>query len=281
MNIAISGCTGFIGSELISFFADKNINVIKIFRSDFNSAFEKLVTKINDCDAVINLSGATINKRWTNKYKNEIYESRINTTKILVKAICACKEKPKVFINASAIGIYDDINIHTESSKNFAENFISKVVNDWEKEASFVNDCNVNYYILRLGIVLSKNGGIIKKLMPFFKYGLGAKIGNGKQYFSYIYISDLINIIELAMFQKITPGVINVVVPKYITNSEFTQKLAIALNKKAFFTVPKFILKIIYGEGAEVLTSGQAVIPQKLIDYGYKFEKTNISDILK
>ncbi len=280
MKIFITGASGFIGTNLGNYLTANGFEIIPISRKDLSGTSLELSLKIDGAFAIINLAGATISKRWTRKYKREIYTSRIFTTKKIVEAIGLCKQRPEILINASAIGIYDDIHIHDEQSKYIAYNYLAKVVRDWEHATNCAMEFGTQVYIFRLGIVLGRNGGILKKMVSLFKLGLGGKIGNGKQYFSFIHIKDILNVFELALMKKLSVGVYNLTSPEILSNKDFTKQIAKILKRSAFFTVPTSLLHILYNEGATVLTGGQAAVPTNLLEQGYKFHFIKLFDAL-
>ncbi len=281
MKIVITGASGFIGKALVNFLTSQGNVIVQIERKDYSLPLHEFALKIQNSDAIINLTGASISKRWTRKYKYEIYTSRILTTRKIVDAISICKTKPKILINASAIGIYDDFHIHDEQSTHLAFNYLSKIIRDWEHAANRAFEYGTQVFIFRLGIVISKDGGMLKKVLPIFKFGLGGKIGNGKQFFSFIHINDLLNVFKLAINNTLPSGIYNLTSPEILTNLEFTKQFAQILKNPTLFNIPKFILRILYGEGANVLTSGQAAIPAKLLENGYKFKYEKLLDALK
>lgn len=269
MLITIIGHSGFIGKSLSDFLTNKGHSVIKFNRTDFFSDSNNF--KIYNSDVIINLAGKPIIGRWTSKYKQEIYNSRINTTNIIVNIISKSERKPKLLINASAIGIYSNEGLHDEYSNNFSGNFISQLVLDWENEAKKAEQYGVRTIITRFGIVLGKNGGAFPKMTKPFKYCLGGNIGTGNQNFSFIHIKDLLNAFEFLINNPDAKGIYNIVSPNPIKNKDFTKSISKKLHKPTFFNVPKWILKLIYGEGASVLTEGQSVIPKKLIESNFNF----------
>jgi uncharacterized protein (TIGR01777 family) len=281
MKILITGASGFVGTNLFNYLVKKDFEINVITRKDLQGTSNELSLKIEGTYAIINLAGASVSKRWTRKHKRDIYTSRIFTTKKIVEAIGLCKNPPEILINASAIGIYDDINIHNEQSKHLAYNYLAKVVRDWEHVANNAMKFGTKVYIFRLGIVLGKNGGVLKKLIPLFKLGLGGKIGNGKQFFSFIHIQDILSVFELALMKKISVGLYNLTSPEILLNSDFTKQIAEIIGKPAFFNIPKFIFKILFGEGANVISGGQAAVPENLIEQGYKFHYISLKDALK
>ncbi len=264
MKVAIIGGSGFIGSFLQKEFKNpliidsKNINELH---------------KIKDMDIVINLAGATILKRWSEKYKKSLYSSRIETTKNIVKIIN--DSNVKYFISTSAIGIYPNNCICDENSE-FADNFLANLAKNWEKEAL---KCNKPTSILRLSVVIG-NGGALKQMLFPFKYGFGATIGRGCGYMSFIDIRDLVRIYKFLIDKKIT-GIFNASAPYPTTNYEFSINLAKIFNKKVPFIIPPFFFKILYGEGAEVLLSSQRVYPKKLMENGFEFKYPCIQESIK
>ena len=264
MKVAIIGGKGFIGRNLAKEFKD----ILIIDRKNF---FE--VEKIRECDVVVNLAGATILKRWSENYKKELFSSRIETTKKVVEIIN--NSDVKYFISTSAIGIYKN-NCSCDERGEFGDGFLSNLAKEWEKEAL---KCNKSTSILRLSVVLGKDGGALKNMLLPFKLNLGGTIGKGCNFMSFIDIRDLMRIYKFLIQNRLT-GIFNASTPFYTTNYEFTKTLAKALNKKAFFSIPPFILKIIYGEGAEVLLSSQKVLPKKLIEAGFEFKYPTIEKSL-
>src|SRR5574344_1260401 len=249
--IAISGASGFVGQSLVDFFSKQNYKVVQIKRDILNNSL-KLDELINSSDVVINLSGANIINRWSESYKKLLISSRLDTTKKLVESLNRVEKKDKLFISTSAVGIYD----------NKAKYESTKVA------------------IFRFGIVLGKNGGAFQKMITPFKLGLGGIIGSGKQHFSYIHIEDLIEVYKFVIENSLD-GVFNCTAPTPTTNYEFTKTLGRVLNRPTIFPIPEFVLKLIFSEGAKVLTDGQSVIPKRLVDLGFNFKYKNIDETLK
>jgi uncharacterized protein (TIGR01777 family) len=282
VKIAITGGSGFIGRNLVNFFTKLQWPVIQISRSDFAKGTTHLAKLIIGVDSIINLAGAPVVKRWTAAYKNEILSSRIETTNAFVGAIQLTEIalRPSVIISASAIGIYSNENIHDESSVEFGHGFLSEVCSKWESGLEPLNSTNVRTCIVRLGLVLGKDGGSLQKMLPVFKAGFGGKIGSGKQGFSFIHIDDLCRAIEFLLLNEKCRGIYNLVAPEITTNIGFTKAMARTLKRPALFTVPSFALKLIYGEGSETILSGQFVYPKRLLDEGFRFEYPEIAQAL-
>ena len=263
MKVAIIGAGGFIGKNLANEFK----NPLLINRNLEN------IEKIKECDVVINLAGATILKRWSENYKKILFDSRIETTKKVVEIIN--NSNVKYFISTSAIGIYPN-NCSCDENGKTANNFLANLAKKWEEEAF---RATIPTAVLRLSVVLGKNGGAIKQMLLPFKLNLGGSIGRGCNFMSFIDIRDLIRIYKFLIGKRVT-GIFNISTPFYTTNYEFTKTLAKALNKKAPFIIPPFMLKILYKEGAEVLLSSQKVLPKRLLEEGFKFRYPTIEKSL-
>ena len=276
--IAITGASGFVGTSLTKYFSDLGYKIIPISRDILNNN-KKLEETLNQTDIVINLAGANIINRWSESYKKLLYSSRIDTTSKIVNAINSIENKPKLLISTSAVGIYDNKSTHNENG-TFSNDFLSNLCQDWEKEALKANNETTKVAIFRFGIVLGRDGGAFAKMITPFKLGLGGIIGSGNQAFSYIHIVDLLRAYQFVIENKFS-GVFNLTAPKPTTNLLFTRALGKALRRPTIFPVPEFILKLIFSEGAKVLTDGQDVIPEKLLSLGFKFEYKNIEETLQ
>ena len=280
MIVALTGASGFVGQAVARKLGEKGWTIrvinhknITLPIRDFNEQF------IEGTDVVINLAGAPVSRKWTVEWKEEIYNSRIITTQKIAEAINSATIKPSLLISASAVGIYDSINTHSESSMQFADSFLSKVCRDWEDEAwKAAPSCRV--VIFRMGVVLGENGGALEKMQGPFSYGLGGKIGNGRQVMSFIHLTDLVDALIFTIENQGMVGVYNAVTPFPVTNSEFTDKLGKILGHPAILTIPSFVLKIIYGEGAQVLLEGQRVLPERLEKAGFRFRYPTLQNAL-
>ncbi|CUS94552.1 hypothetical protein JGI14_10916 [Candidatus Kryptonium thompsonii] len=297
--IAIAGGTGFIGSYVAKFLLKDGYRVLISSRNP-ERVSERLkefdvfkwdpetenfpVEVVQRADVLINLIGETISQRWTEKVKEKLRSSRIDSTRKIVEAFSKVDSLGKTFISASAIGIYGGKRdeILTESS-SYGDDFLSKLCIDWENEAKRASEFGVRTVILRIGIVIGENGGFLARLTPIFKLGLGGKIGDGKMWMSWVHIEDLVRVIKFAIENETVSGVYNVVSPNPVTNEEFTRTFAKVLNRPAFLPVPKFALKVLFGsELTEVaLTSSQRVKPERLLELGFEFKYSDIETALK
>jgi len=286
LNIKITGLNGYLGRLISRDLKERGHMVSGIDRNSLYSPGSILETEIKSSDVIINLSGAPILKRWTEKNKKTIYESRITTTTNLVQAINVLEpeQRPKKFISASAIGIYQPGISHDEISTRYENKFVGKVVQDWEKCLNGLPD-SIQLNIFRIGLVLGKNAKTIKNLRIPFNLGLGGKIGSGKQAFPFIHEKDLVKafvwVVEDFNFNK----TFNLVAPKKISNSEFTKALAKNLNRPAFMSVPEFVVKVFFGEAASLLLKSPEVEPKALLSNGFMFQfptiESAISEIIK
>ncbi len=268
LKIAVTGASGFIGTHIRKKFDDH----VVIKRDD---SVEEIRRKLKDVHAVINLAGAPIIKRWSPEYKKRILNSRINTTRKIVRAIN--ESGVKYLISTSAIGIYPDDRECDEDCKIPSHDFLGNLSRAWESEA---RKCNKKLVILRLGVVLGKEGGALKKMLLPFRLGLGGPIGKGEMFTSWIDIADLLKIYEFIMTRKLV-GTFNAVSPRPVTNKELTTTLARVLKRPAIIPVPPFVLRIIYGEAASVLAGSKKVFPKRLLKEGFKFEYPDIEKSLR
>ena len=284
MKIAMSGASGFVGTRLSEAFREAGYEVIPIARDDFMRGVERVRGLISGAEVVVNLAGAPIIARWSERYKRELYSSRIDTTRMMVQCMEGIKqqERPSTFISTSAVGIYaNGDKAHTESDYEYAgDGFLGMLARDWEKEADRAGGLGIRTVILRFGIVLSPEGGALAKMLVPFRLGLGGRVGSGKQYVSWMHMDDLIGVFRHVIDSSMR-GVYNLTSPGPVTNAEFTQALGRVLRRPAILWVPEFALKAQFGEGAQVLTEGQRVLPQRLLQEGYEFLHEEIFESLQ
>jgi len=285
LEIRITGFSGYLGIGISEALKKQGHNVLGIERKLIYGSTATLSKNIEDSDIIINLAGAPVLQRWTKRKKTLVYESRVRTTRNLVKAINSLPQdnQPKKFISASAIGIYKSGFKHDENSTNFDDGFIGTVTKDWEEASSGLVK-NVQRNIFRIGLVLGKNAKTITNLLLPFKLGLGSIFGKGKQPFPFVHEKDVIAAFVWAVNDLDNSGIFNLVAPEHISNKEFTKTLAKILNRPAFFSIPDFVLKLIMGEVAVLLTESPEVEPKNLIKLGFLFKypdiKTTLAEIL-
>jgi len=300
MNILITGATGFVGKTLvkrlikekpdaalyllvrsvdsaISLFDSDNIHLI-----EWKSIYDSFDLDVKELDCVINLMGAGIaDKRWTNERKKELYNSRVDGTKNLIKILYEKKIKIKNVIQMSAIGIYEQSSSPINENAKLSHDFLGKLCQDWEQAITSQKEMIPNYCILRAGIIIGKNGGAIQKMLPVFSLGLGGKLASGNQYMSWIHLDDLISLILKNLEHSAGAKIYNATSPYTVKNSDFTKVMGDLLRKPTFFSVPKFALKIAAGEVAETILSNHNILPQKLKDEKFIFRYPTLENALK
>ena len=301
MKVVVTGATGFVGMKLVERLHSLGDRIVVLARNvqKANGQFPKeffpnidvvgynplllgdWTNTISGAEAIINLAGEPLaGVRWTDQRKQEIRDSRILTTKVLVQAIAKADVKPKVLISGSAIGYYGASLDKTFDEYSYAGNdFLANVCKDWEAEADRVTDLGVRLVKLRTGIVLGL-GGAIAKMLPIFQVGGGGKIGSGKQWFSWIHRDDLVDLIIYALTNPQITGALNATAPQPVTNADFTVAFAKALKRPAFLPVPAAALILIFGEGASVLLDGQRVLPKKAELNKFSFKYPDIDKAL-
>ncbi len=285
--IAVTGASGLIGSALVGYLKSQGHTVQRLVRRAAVSSEEITwdpiagtvdMEALAGVDAVIHLAGAGVSdKRWTKKYRSEILNSRLLGTTTIAKAVAIVK--PQVFISASAIGWYGESgNRAVIESDRVGDDFLAAVCHEWESAADLAGD--VRTVKLRTGLVLDPTGGALGKMLPIFRFGLGGKLSNGKQWWSWITLHDQIRAIAFLLESKVS-GPVNLTSPNPVTNTEFTAGLARAMHRPALFPVPAFALKIVLGGfSAEVLGS-KKVMPQVLTEAGFTFDYPHISSALE
>jgi uncharacterized protein len=302
MKIVVTGATGFVGVKLVERLHALGDHIVVLARNPQKATrqfpqntfpnvevigympFElgDWAKEISGSDAVINLAGEPIaGVRWTDKRKQEIRDSRILTTKVLVEAIAKADVKPQVLISGSAIGYYStSLDKSFDEYSNAGDDFLANVCKDWEAAAESVTSLGLRLVKLRTGIVLEM-GGAIAKMLPIFQVGGGGKIGTGKQWFSWIHRDDLVELIIYALKNDQISGALNGTAPKPVTNEDFTLAFAKAIKRPAFLPVPAAALILIFGEGATVLLDGQKVLPHKAEINKFAFNYPDIDSALR
>lgn len=291
MKIVITGSSGLIGSALVRDCEKKNFEVVKLVRRTPKQENEsqwdptKGIVDLNVLEkatAIVHLAGAGVgDRRWSKKYKKLILDSRVNSTETLANAIVNLKTPPSVFVSGSAIGFYGDTaDVAVDENANLGEGFLSDVVFNWEYAAQRVRSNNIRVVHPRTGLVMSKRGGLLKKILPLFKLGLGGKLGNGKQYWSYISLEDEIRAIHHLIDDVRLTGGVNFTNPKPVTNAEFTKSLSSVVNRPAFLNVPSLALKIALGEFSIEALGSARILPSKLKAAGFKFNQPDILSTL-
>lgn len=288
MKIAIIGGSGFIGrnlakelhrsgKEVVIFSRKKTLppDLIDLPKVNLISTSKPLAENFESIDVLVNLAGEPVVGRWSETYKQALRRSRVDFTKDIITELEKVKVKPKVFIQGSAIGYY---GMHESSEpvcqegSQAGEDFLAKLCVDWENAALPAEKLGIRTILIRTGVVLSPENGALEQMLTPFKLFVGGPLGNGKQYLSWIHITDMVRGILFLMENAKAKGVFNFTAPKPCSNKEFSNVLGNVLSRPSFMPVPSFAITALYGEGAEVILKGQNVLPTRLLASGYQFQ---------
>jgi uncharacterized protein (TIGR01777 family) len=289
MKIIISGASGLVGSKLTAELKKSGHEVMRLVRSTPKSESEVRwdvgrgtidLASMAGIEGVVHLAGENVgNGRWTDAKKKAIRDSRVKGTRLLVSALTQLEPKPRVLVSASAIGIYGDRGdeIMTEES-SYGEGFLADVCKEWEAETRPAVDAGIRVADLRLGAVLSNEGGAFPKLVMPFRFFVGGKVGSGKQYLSWITREDLVRVISSALVDERYSGPVNVVATEPVTNAELARLLGQKLSRPSFWTVPEFAVKLLFGQmGMETVLASTRVVPKRLMELGFEFKSPTLS----
>jgi hypothetical protein len=296
MKILITGATGLIGTELVALLLQNGVTVHYLTTSkkkieskpNYHGFFWNLNQGIIDenalmgVDSIIHLAGATVAKRWTSKYKQEIIESRILSSNVLFKALKDNPHSVKQIVSASAIGIYPDslTKNYTEENADIDESFLGKVVMKWEESVNKFKLLNIKVTKIRTGLVLSTKGGALPEMLKPINMGIGSPFGSGKQVQSWIHINDLVELYLFAVQNELN-GAYNAVAPNPVTNKKLTQEIAAVVKKPLFMpNIPKFLMALVLGEMHTILFASQNVSSDKIEEEGFKFQYKQLDKAL-
>jgi uncharacterized protein (TIGR01777 family) len=284
VNITVTGASGLIGRRLLKNFRSAGHGVLVLSRHAGTNlppgvglaAWDPMQGTppeegLRNADAVVHLAGEPVAQRWNDTTKRRIRESRVQGTRNLVQGMAAMRNRPKALICASAVGYYGsrgDETLREESAP--AAGFLPEVCVAWEREAVAAEALGIRVVRIRIGIVLDARGGALKKMLPPFRMGVGGKLGDGRQWMSWIHLADLASLFQYAVENPVN-GVFNGVAPNPVSNAEFTRELARAVHRPAIFPVPVFALKLLFGEMSEVLLGSQRAIPAAAQAAGFRF----------
>lgn len=294
MRILMTGGSGLVGTALATELRASGATVNRFVRPESKAAQGDVTWNpatgegnfacAEGADAVVNLAGASIGGgRWTSKRKALLRSSRVDLALQLIAALARLKTPPKIFVSASAIGYYGDRGEEslTEASPS-GQDFLAALSRDWEAAATKAEQFGARTVILRFGIVLAKNAGALPQMMMPFKMGVGGRIGSGKQWMSWVALDDAIAAIRAAIADASMRGPVNIVAPNPARNAEFTKTLARVLHRPAIFPAPAFALRLLLGEMADaLLLSSQRVVPQKLMEQGFRFQYAELEPALR
>ncbi|MGA7143775.1 MAG: TIGR01777 family oxidoreductase [Desulfobacterales bacterium] len=294
MKIFVSGGTGFVGTSLVRYLLDIGHSVIATGSSSApesvdheNFLFISADTtkkgpwqdSLNNIDALINLAGRTIFNRWSERYKKEIYNSRILTTRNLVEAMP--DDKAVVLCSTSAVGYYGDRGEEIlKEDAGPGNDFLATVSMDWEKEALLAERKGARVAIMRFGVVLGKNGGALLKMIPAFKSFAGGPVGSGDQWFPWIHMDDLISAMVHIIENQDMKGPVNFCAPNPVRNRDFAKALGKVLGRPSFMRTPSFMIRTLMGEMGTALLGSQRTVPDKLLKSGFEFQYPDVEKAL-
>jgi len=292
MKIAIAGASGLVGSTLIPALAIDDAAITRLVRHapktgeiEWHPNQDQVSPQsLEGFEVIINLAGENLaSGRWTDEHKRKIRDSRVSGTHLLSEAIANMVVKPRVFVCASATGIYGDRDdeVLDEQSES-GGGFLAGVCREWEKACEPATKTGVRVVNLRFGPILAREGGMLAKLLTPFKMGMGGKVGTGKQYISWVALVDAVNAIKLAIAEQSMQGPLNVVSPNPVTNEEFTKTLGHVLNRPTALAMPAFAARLAFGEMAdEMLLVSQRVMPKKLVSAGFQFQFPDLEKAIR
>lgn len=293
MKVFVTGSTGMVGTDLCARLESDGHEVGRLVRrtaKNSNEAQWSVVDgtieaeKLEGCDAIIHLAGENIaGSRWNDAFKAKIRDSRVDGTRLLAEAVAGLKSPPKVVVCASAIGYYgdrgDDKMLEDSSA---GDDFLAGVCKEWEQAADPLRDKGIRTVHLRIGVILSSKGGALAKMLFPFKMGGGGVIGNGKQFWSWVSLDDVVGGLIHCMNHEELSGPVNGTAPEPATNREFTKTLGKVLSRPTFLPMPAFAVKLAFGEmGQALMLASTRVIPEKLVDSGYKFQYPSLAGAFK
>lgn len=301
MNILISGGSGLVGRAIVPLLVERGheVTILTTQKSLANSrsgvvshvywnpALRELdLGEVERADGVINLAGFSAANRWTQENKDRMVASRLDSTDLLVKSILKSQRPPQWMISASASGFYQSSDNWQDESAPAGTGFLAELTKNWEDMSSPLIPSQTRRIIVRIGIVLDPVEGALARMLPLFKAGLGAAVGSGKQWMSWIHLADLARVFDHLAHLPDCSGIYNASAPEPATNAEFSQRLAQAVNRKILLPpVPSFVLKMLYGEMASTVLASQRMNTQKLSQSGFRFLhpelKAALADILK
>ena len=290
--IAVSGASGLIGASVVRFLEGHGHEVRRLVRRAARTSLEIAwnpednsidAAHLEGVDAVIHLAGENLSQRWTNETKRRIRDSRVNGTRLLSSAIASLAVKPSIMLSGSAIGIYGDRGDDTlDEDSPLGADFLASVCQEWEAAATPASAAGIRVVNLRTGLVLSRHGGVVGKLLLPFRLGAGGRLGTGRQWMSWIGLTDYTAAIALLLRNTSLSGPVNLVAPNPVTNTEFTRVLGTVLGRPSMFTVPKFAMRLALGQMADdTILASQRVRPRRLLESSFNFSAPTIESALR
>jgi uncharacterized protein len=300
MRVAVTGATGMIGARLVRALGARGDEVTALSRDAARAratlgvaaetwadpkAEQPPLDALRGRDGVVHLLGEVIAQRWTDEVKREIRESRVLSTRNLVDALGELDpgERPRVLVSGSGAGWYGHRGDERldESAPEPGDDFLAQLSADWEAEARRAEALGVRVVLNRTGVVLSESGGVLEKMLPFFKAGIGGPVAGGRQYVPWVHVDDVVGATIFALEHDEASGPVNVTAPEPVTNKELSKALGRVLRRPAFAPVPALAVKTLYGEMADIVITGQRAVPGQLTELGYVFEQPELEPALR
>lgn len=299
MKVLVTGASGFVGRRVVAQLLQKKHEVVVLTRNLTKAAIvlgsecryvqwtdmetPPPAAAFDGVDAVIHLMGENIGgRKWDDAQKKKIYDSRINSTRLIVETLAGLPKKPRALISASAIGIYGNRGDEVlDESASAGSDYLAGVCKDWEAEANKARDLKIRVVNMRTGVVLGRGGGALTKMLPIFKLGVGGRLGSGKQYMSWVHVDDLAAMYVHAVQDETMTGPFNAVSPYPVTNAEFTRALGKRLRRPTIFPAPEFAIRKALGEMSTIVLDGQKVVPNKFKERKFQFKSATLEKTLK
>jgi uncharacterized protein len=296
VRVTVTGATGLIGAKIVGALRERGDEVTVLSRSP-DGATSRLgvpasgwdassapapAEALNGRDAVVHLAGQPVSRRWTDGARRRIADSREVGTRNLVAGLRAAEPRPAALVSASGVGYYgargDEIVTEEEPP---GDDFLARVCVAWEREAGAAADLGLRVATVRTGVVLDRSGGALAKMLPFFRAGIGGPVAGGRQYLPWIAIDDLVALYLAALDGDAWSGPFNGTAPEPVTNAEFSKRLGRALRRPAFAPVPRLAVRLLYGDMAEIVTTGQRAVPARAHALGFRFAQADLDDALR
>jgi uncharacterized protein (TIGR01777 family) len=297
MNVTLTGATGLIGAAIVRALQARGDAVTVLTRDPERAraaldgveahAWQPLrepapAAALEGRDAVVHLAGENVAQRWTDEARSAIHASRETGTRNLVAGLGAADPRPRVLVSASAVGYYGPRGDEPVTEDAPAgDDFLARVCTAWEREAARAAEHGLRVARLRTGVVLDQGGGALAKMLPFFRLGLGGPVAGGRQYLPWIHADDVVGLYLAALDDAACEGPINVTAPAPVTNRDFSRALGRALHRPAFAPVPGLAVRLLYGDMAEIVTTGQRAVPARALEHGFAFRHTDLEEALR
>ncbi|MGD6751533.1 TIGR01777 family oxidoreductase [Streptomyces sp. BH105] len=289
---AVAGASGLIGSALVRSLTDDGHDVCRLVRRAPRAPDEARwdpkegyvdTSRLAGCEGIVNLAGAGVgDHRWTAAYKREIRDSRVLGTQTLARAAAGLDAPPRVFLNGSAVGYYGDTGARTvDETAQAGDGFLPSVCVEWEAAAAPAHQAGIRTVFARTGLVVARGGGAWGKLFPLFKAGLGGRLGDGRQYWSYIALADHVAALRHLLDTEGLAGPVNLTAPQPATNREMTEAMGRVLRRPALLPVPSFALRAVLGEMAGDVLGSTRAVPTRLLETGFEFAHPGVDQAIR